>query len=63
MLPAMYSNWAVLSKLFLGFMNLTQEVYEALATLWHPLFRPICELELTDCSRCSVSGISHLCNK
>jgi len=43
----MYSDWSVLAKLLLCFMNLTNEVDESLARLRHTLLRPISEVELS----------------
>lgn len=53
-LPAVYSDWSVLSKLFLGFVNLPNEVNEALSSFWHSLLRPVSELKLADCSGLSI---------
>lgn len=53
-LPAVYSDWSVLSKLFLGFVHLSDKVDEALSGFWHALFRPVVELELADCSGLAI---------
>lgn len=44
--PAVDRYRPVLSELLLGFMHLPDEVYETLSGFWHPLFRPVGELEL-----------------
>lgn len=53
-LPAVHSNWPLLAKLFFGLVNLTNEVDKAFTRLWHTLFRPICELELTNSARLAI---------
>lgn len=52
----MYSDWSVLAELLLGFVHLSNEINEALSGFWHPLFRPVGELELADCSGLAVLG-------
>lgn len=52
--PAVYSDWSVLSKLFLGFVHLPNEINEAFSSFWHSLLRPVGELELADCSGLAV---------
>jgi len=49
-IPAVDGNRSVLTKLFFGFVNLTDKINEAFAHLWNALFWPVCELELTYCS-------------
>lgn len=44
----MHSDWSILTKLFFRFMDLTDEIYEALSRLRDPLFWPVSELELTN---------------
>lgn len=53
-LPAVYSDWSILSKLFLGFVHLSDEIDEAFASFWHSLLGPVSELELADCSGLAV---------
>lgn len=52
--PAVYSDWSVLSKLFLGFVHLSDEIDEAFSRFWHPLLRPVSELELADGSGLAI---------
>lgn len=56
----MDSDGSVLSKLFLGLVNLSEEVYEAFPALRHALFRPIGELELADGARRTIASICEL---
>lgn len=42
-------DWSILSKLFLGFMHLTDEINKSLSRFGDTLFRPISELELPYC--------------
>lgn len=53
-LPAVYSDWSVLSELFLGFVHLSDKINEALSGFWHSLLGPVSELELADCSGLAV---------
>lgn len=53
-LPAVNSDWPHLAELFLGFVDLTNEVNEAISGLGNSLLRPISELELSDSSGLSV---------
>lgn len=46
--PAVHSDGPILAKLLLGFMDLPNEVNEALACFWYSLLRPVSELELSD---------------
>lgn len=46
--PAVHSDGPILAKLLLGFMDLPNEVNEALACFWYSLLRPVRELELPD---------------
>lgn len=59
-LPAVYSDWSVLSKLFLGFVHLSDEINEAFSSFWHSLLRPVGELELADCSGLAVLSGSRI---
>lgn len=52
--PAVYSDWSVLSKLLLGFVHLSNEIYEAFSSFWHSLLWPVGELELADCSGLAI---------
>lgn len=52
--PAVYSDWSVLSELFLGFVHLSDEIDEAFSRFWHPLLGPVSELELADGSGLAV---------
>jgi len=52
--PAVDSDWSVLSKLFLGFVNLSNEINEAFSSFWNSLLGPVSELELADCSGLAV---------
>lgn len=52
--PAVYSDWSILSKLLLGFVHLSNEVNEAFSSFWHPLLRPVGELKLADRSGLAV---------
>lgn len=47
-LPAVHSDWSILSKLLLSFMDLADEVDESLPSFWHSLLWPIGELKLPD---------------
>lgn len=58
-LPAVYSDWPHLAKLFLGFVDLTYEVNEAISGLGNTLLRPISELELSDSSGLSILSIEN----
>lgn len=58
-LPAVYSDWPHLAKLFLGFVDLTNEVNEAISGLGNTLLRPISELELSDSSGLSILSIEN----
>ncbi|KAF3858010.1 hypothetical protein F7725_011211 [Dissostichus mawsoni] len=51
---SVYSDWSILSKLFLGFVHLSNEINEAFSSFWHSLFGPVSELELADCSGLSI---------
>ena len=51
---------ALLSELFLGLVNLTDEVDEALARLGDALLRPVSELELSDGPALAISSVRHL---
>lgn len=53
-LPAVYSDWSILSELLLGLVHLSDEIDEALSGFWHPLLRPVGELELVDRSGLAV---------
>jgi hypothetical protein len=53
-LPAVNSDWSFLAKLFLCFVDLTDEVNEAIPGLWNTLFWPISELELTNSPGLSI---------
>ena len=59
-IPAVNRDGPLLSKLFLGFMNLSDKIYETFSGLGNSLLRPICEVKLSDSSRLSVPGISDL---
>lgn len=50
----MHSDRAILSKLLLCFMDLSNEVDETLPSFWNSLFRPVGELELADGSRLTI---------
>lgn len=52
--PAVNSNWSILSKLLLGFVDLANEINKALSCLWHTLFWPIGELKLADRPRLAI---------
>ena len=53
--PAMHGDWSFVPKLFLGFMNLSNELYESFAGgLQCAVFRPVAEMKLSNCSRLSV---------
>lgn len=54
--PAVYSDWSVLSELLLGFVHLTDEIDEAFSRFWHPLLGPVSELELADGSGLAILG-------
>ena len=43
-LPAVYSDWSILSKLLLCFVHLSNEINEAFSSFWHSLLRPVSEL-------------------
>ena len=58
--PAVHRYWPLLAELFLGLVDLTDEVDEALARLGDPLLRPVSELELSDGPALSVPGVRHL---
>ena len=58
--PAVDGDRTLLAKLFLGLVDLTDEVDESLARLGHALLRPVGELELSDGSALAVSGVRHL---
>lgn len=58
-LPAVYSDWPHLAELFLGFVDLTNEVNEAISGLGNTLLRPISELELSDSSGLSILSIEN----
>lgn len=47
-LPAVHSDWSVLSKLLLGFVHLANEIDESLPGFWHSLLGPVGELELAN---------------
>ena len=49
-------DWPILAKLLFRFMDLANEIDEALAGLWHALLWPISELELADCSGLTILG-------
>jgi len=53
-IPAVYGDWSVLTELFLGLVHLPNEVNEAFAHFGNSLFRPVRELELTDCPRLTI---------
>lgn len=55
----MYSDWPHLAELFLGFVDLTNEVNEAISGLGNTLLRPISELELSDSSGLSILSIEN----
>lgn len=59
-LPAVYSDWSVLSELFLGFVHLSNEINEAFSSFWHSLLGPVGELELADCSGLAVLSGSRI---
>ena len=50
----MDSDGSVLAELFLGLVNLTDEVNETLTGLRDALLRPVREVELSDSSRLTV---------
>lgn len=52
--PAVYSDWSILSKLFLGFVHLSDKINEAFSSFWHSLLGPVGELELANCSGLAV---------
>lgn len=54
--PAVYSDWSVLSELLLGFVHLADEINEAFSRFWHPLLGPVSELELADGSGLAILG-------
>lgn len=54
---AVHSDWSILPKLLLGFMNLPNEIDEPLTGFWHSLLWPISELELANGSGLTVPGI------
>lgn len=56
----MHSNRAILSKLLLRLMHLSEEVNEPFAALGHALLRPVRELELADGAGSSVARVSYL---
>lgn len=47
-LPAMNGDGTLLAKLFLGFVNLTDEVDESFTRFWNTLFGPIGKLKLPE---------------
>lgn len=53
-LPAMYSNWTFLPKLFFGFMYLAYKVYESFSRFWYTLLRPVSKMKLPNCSRLTI---------
>lgn len=53
-IPAVHSDWSILPKLLLGFMNLANEINESLSGFWHSLLWPISELELANGSGLTV---------
>ena len=56
----MHGYRPLLAELFLGLVDLTDEVDESLARLGHSLLRPVGELELSDGSALAVPGVRHL---
>lgn len=59
--PAVHSDGSVLTKLFLGLVHLTYELYEAVAAGRYRLgFRPIGELELTHSLGLTVACVCNL---
>lgn len=52
--PAVHADGSILSKLFLCFMDLSNEVNETLPSFGHSLFWPISELELADSPRLTI---------
>lgn len=53
--PAMYGDWSLVSKLFLGFMYLSNELDESLACgLKAAVFRPVSEVKLPHCPRLTI---------
>lgn len=50
----MYSDWSILSELFLGFVHLSDKINEAFSGFWHSLLGPVGELELADCSGLAI---------
>ena len=56
----MHGYRPLLAELFLGLVDLTDEVDESLARLGHSLLRPVSELELADGPTLSIPGVRHL---
>lgn len=52
--PAVNSDWPILAKLLLGFVDLSDEVDEALPRFGHALLWPVGELELAHRSRLAI---------
>jgi hypothetical protein len=59
-IPAVNSDWSLLSKLLFGLVNLANKVGELSAQLRDSLFRPVRKLELSDRPRLTVTGVRHL---
>ena len=57
-LPAVHWDRTILAKLFFGLVNLSYEVNETFARLWHSLFRPISEMELPNCTWLTILNIN-----
>lgn len=53
-IPTVDCDGAILTKLFFSFMNLTDEINEALSRLWDTLLWPISEMELANGARLTV---------
>jgi len=53
-------DWPFLAELFLGLVDLANEIDEALAGLGHALLWPLGELELAHSARLSVPGVGDL---
>ena len=56
----MHGYRPLLAELFLGLVDLTDEVDESLARLGHALLRPVGELELANGPALPVPGVRHL---
>lgn len=57
--PAVDSYWAVLTKLLLCLVNLTNEIYKSITRFGHALLRPVNKLELADRARTTISCVCY----